>query len=72
MEMLKHVVAEAERLNMGIDMTSGTGWPFGGPLIDEEHAAKAFDVIETEINNIYKMLNNAKNETIEYYSSSDR
>ena len=46
MEMLKHTVAEAERLDMGIDMTSGTGWPFGGPLIDEEHAAKAFDVIE--------------------------
>ncbi len=46
MEMLKHAVAEAERLNMGIDMTSGTGWPFGGPLIDEAHAAKAFDVIE--------------------------
>lgn len=46
MEMLKHTVAEAERLDMGIDMTSGTGWPFGGPLIEEEHAAKAFDVIE--------------------------
>jgi len=46
MEMLKHAAAEAERLNMGIDMTSGTGWPFGGPLIDEAHAAKAFDVIE--------------------------
>ncbi len=46
MEMLAHTVAEAERLDMGIDMTSGTGWPFGGPLIDEEHAAKKFDVIE--------------------------
>lgn len=46
MEMLKHVLTEAERLGMGIDMTSGTGWPFGGPLIDEKHAAKAFDVIE--------------------------
>jgi hypothetical protein len=31
----EHTVAEAERLDMGIDMTSGTGWPFGGPLIDE-------------------------------------
>ncbi len=48
MEMLKHVLAEAERLGMGIDMTSGTGWPFGGPLINEEHAAKAFDVIEIQ------------------------
>jgi len=48
MEMLKHAVAEAKRLDMGIDMTSGTGWPFGGPGIDEEHAAKAFDVIEIQ------------------------
>jgi len=46
MDMLKHTLAEAESLNLGIDMTCGTGWPFGGPLITEEHAAKAFDVIE--------------------------
>ena len=48
MEMLKHTLAEAERLGLGIDMTSGTGWPFGGPGIGEEHAAKAFDVIELQ------------------------
>ncbi len=46
MEMLKHAVSEAERLGMGIDMTCGTGWPFGGPSIEEEHAAKAFEVFE--------------------------
>jgi len=46
MEMLKHTLAEAERLGLGIDMTSGTGWPFGGPDIGVEHAAKAFKVIE--------------------------
>jgi hypothetical protein len=46
MEMLKHTVSEAERLGMGIDMTCGTGWPFGGPFIGEEYAAKAFEVIE--------------------------
>jgi len=46
MEMLNHTLAEAERLELGIDMTCGTGWPFGGPGIGEEHAAKAFEVIE--------------------------
>ena len=46
MEMLNHTLVEAERLEMGIDMTCGTGWPFGGPNIGEEHAAKAFEVIE--------------------------
>ena len=48
MEILNHTLAEAERLGLGIDMTCGTGWPFGGPGIGEEHAAKAFDVIELE------------------------
>ena len=32
----------------------------------QDKRIKAFDVIETEINNIYKMLSNAKNETSEY------
>jgi len=46
MGMLRHTVSEAEQLGMGIDMTCGTGWPFGGPFIEEEHAAKAFEVFE--------------------------
>jgi len=39
MEMLAHTVAEAERLAMGVDMATGTGWPFGGPHIGVDHAA---------------------------------
>src|SRR5690606_23331014 len=31
MEMLDYTVARAGEMNMGIDMTLGTGWPFGGP-----------------------------------------
>ena len=30
----------------------------------------AFDVIEQELNDIYKMLSNAKNETSEYYNDN--
>jgi len=48
MEMLNFTLSEAERLGLGIDMTCGTGWPFGGPGIGQEHAAKAFEVIELE------------------------
>jgi len=41
MDMLKHTVKEAGRLELGIDMANGTGWPFGGgPLIDEQYACK--------------------------------
>ncbi len=33
LEMLAHVGAEAKRLNLGVDMATGTGWPFGGPQV---------------------------------------
>ncbi len=38
MEMLKHVGNEGKRLDMGVDMATGTGWPFGGPWINEADA----------------------------------
>lgn len=36
MEMLDHSVAEGQRLGMWIDMSTGTGWPFGGPIVPPE------------------------------------
>ncbi len=41
-EMLLHTLQEAERLGLGVDMATGTGWPFGGPWIDEDYACKNF------------------------------
>ena len=38
MAMLRHTVREAERLGMGVDMTTGTGWCFGGPQITDDLA----------------------------------
>ncbi len=38
MEMLAHTGREAKRLGLGVDMATGTGWPFGGPWIDEPNA----------------------------------
>lgn len=32
-EMLEHVGLEAKRLGLGVDMATGTGWPFGGPWV---------------------------------------
>ena len=42
MEMLKHTLQEANRLGMGVDMPTGTGWPFGGPQISAEAAGTEF------------------------------
>jgi hypothetical protein len=37
---------EAQRLHLGIDLTLGTGWPFGGPQITPLEAAKAYQVFK--------------------------
>ncbi len=38
--MLKTTVEAAHENQMGVDMNAGTGWPFGGPTISSEFAAK--------------------------------
>ncbi|WP_221032133.1 glycosyl hydrolase [Actomonas aquatica] len=30
---LQHTLNEAQRLGLGVDMATGTGWPFGGPWV---------------------------------------
>lgn len=39
MAMLAHTTNEAKRLGLGVDMTTGTGWPFGGPGVTAEDAS---------------------------------
>jgi len=39
-EMLDFTLREADRLDMGIDMATGNGWPFGGPSVGPETACK--------------------------------
>lgn len=43
------VLKEAKRLHLGIDMTLGTGWPFGGPQISTKEAAKAYKIQVIEL-----------------------
>jgi hypothetical protein len=40
MEMLEYTLNEAKRLDMGIDMATGNGWPFGGPWVRANIACK--------------------------------
>lgn len=40
MQALTYTLQEAKRLNLGIDMSQGSGWPFGGPWVTEKDAAK--------------------------------
>src|SRR6185437_13219249 len=41
MDLFSFTLGEAKRLGLGIDMTTGTGWLFGGgPLIDSTYACR--------------------------------
>ena len=38
-DLLSHTLKEAERLGLGVDMATGTGWPFGGPHVEANDAS---------------------------------
>jgi hypothetical protein len=40
MDLFLFTLQEADRLDLGIDMATGTGWPFGGPWIGADNACK--------------------------------
>ncbi len=43
MQVFSYTLAEAKKLNLQIDMATGSGWPFGGgPLIGDAEACKEF------------------------------
>src|SRR5688572_7496213 len=45
MRMLDHTLREGMRLQLGVDMATGTGWPFGGgPQIGAGDACRDFNV----------------------------
>lgn len=48
MDMLAHTTTEAKRLGLGVDMTTGTGWPFGGPMVTPEMASYGLQRITSQ------------------------
>ena len=42
MSQLEHALREGARLDIGVDMATGTGWPFGGPWVGDTDAARNF------------------------------
>ncbi|WP_236977351.1 glycosyl hydrolase [Membranihabitans maritimus] len=45
-KMLEYTVQVADSLGIGIDLTQGTGWPFGGPWVSREDAASKMVIRE--------------------------
>ncbi|KAA0990194.1 glycosyl hydrolase [Dyadobacter aurulentus] len=44
LDMMQFTVKEGKRLRIGVDLTTGTGWPFGGPNVSQALAAKTMKV----------------------------
>src|SRR5690606_37508253 len=44
LHMLDFTVKEAAKNGLGVDMTLGTGWPFGGPQVKPELGAQKFEI----------------------------
>ena len=55
MEMFRHVDTECRRLGIEVGMSTGTGWPFGGPWVPVEEAACKAIVIDTLVGTDIKM-----------------
>ena len=49
LHLLDFTVKEGKRLGLGVDITTGTGWPFGGPTVTPEMAAKAMSIKDGKI-----------------------
>ncbi|MCX7819464.1 MAG: glycosyl hydrolase [Kiritimatiellae bacterium] len=44
LELFAFTVREAEQLDLGVDLTTGTGWCFGGPAVRPEHGGLRWSV----------------------------
>ncbi|WP_221389893.1 glycosyl hydrolase [Dyadobacter sp. NIV53] len=49
LDVLQYTVKEGKRLGLGVDMSTGTGWPFGGPNVSVALGAKQMKVIEGQV-----------------------
>ena len=48
-EMLEHTTREAKRLGLGVDMATGTGWPFGGPTVSEADGSSSLTLLDGKL-----------------------
>ena len=51
MQVLGHTLVEGRRLSLGVDLTTGTGWPFGGPWVGDADASSRLELARREMKN---------------------
>lgn len=75
MDMLDYTTRIADSLDINIDMTTGTGWPFGGSHVTEKDAAIKIDFENHELNKGQKLVQKIDTTglvTIEAYGSDKK
>lgn len=55
LDIFSYTCSEAKRLGLGIDLTTGTGWPFGGPGVTLQNAAKQIVFHEADASDTSKI-----------------
>ncbi|WP_010517523.1 glycosyl hydrolase [Croceivirga radicis] len=48
-QLLQHTIRVADSLGLGVDFTLGTGWPYGGPQVEQKYAATKLHIEKYEI-----------------------
>lgn len=48
-ELIRHTAGETRRLGMQFDFTLGSGWPYGGPFIPIDLAARRLQVLSQDV-----------------------
>ncbi|HUQ12358.1 MAG TPA: glycosyl hydrolase [Steroidobacteraceae bacterium] len=48
-QMLAHTAREAKRLGLGVDMATGTGWPFGGPGVNAADGSSSLQLVDGQL-----------------------
>ncbi len=56
MELIEYTIDEAGKNGLGVDITLGTGWPYGGPFVKEENAAKKLQLETHDLGNTSKIV----------------
>lgn len=49
LDMMHYTVSEGKKLGLGVDLTTGTGWPFGGPNVPANLGAQQVSVKNSEV-----------------------
>ena len=57
LEIFNYTCDEAKRLGLGIDLSTGTGWPFGGPSVSFDFGAKQLVFTEASSADTSKIKN---------------